>query len=301
MNCEEQAYLEALKDVMEHGEERKTRNAVTRSLFSRTFSFDLKQGFPLLTTKKMFLRGVFEELMFFLRGCTDSKILETKGVNIWKPNTSRSFLDSVGLHEYEEGDMGPMYYYQIRHWNADYHGCRENYDEKGIDQLMYVIDTLVRDPFSRRIMMTTFNPGQVGEGCLYPCHSIVVQFYVRQGKEDGKYYLSQQMYQRSMDMICGAPFNFASSALLSTLLCHHLNHITNSNWYVPDMLHISTGDYHIYEEHYDAALTQTTRDPYHFPKLTMSRVRSRIEDYEYEDLQVENYQHHPALKVSMVA
>lgn len=302
-NIEEQTYINALKEVMQHGDERKTRNAVTKSLFSKQFSFDLKKGFPLLTTKKMFLRGIFEELKFFLGGNTNSKLLEEKGVNIWKPNTTREFLDSVGLNEYEEGDMGPMYYFQIKHWNANYHGCNADYKDQGVNQLQYVIDTLIHDPFSRRILMTTFNPGQVSQGCLYPCHSIVVQFYVRKGEHNDKevYFVSQQMYQRSMDMVCGAPFNFASSALLSILLCHHLNHITSSKKYVPDKLHIMVGDYHVYDVHYDAVHTQVSREPFEFPTLEICRTRECLEDYEFEDLVVTEYRHHPVIKVSMVA
>jgi thymidylate synthase len=310
-NPEEQAYLDALKEVVRHGDERSTRNAVTKSLFSNQFSFDLKKGFPLLTTKKMFLRGVFEELKFFLGGNTNSKRLEEKGVNIWKPNTTREFLDSVGLEEYDEGDMGPMYYFQIKHWNAEYKGCHSDYTGQGVDQLQYVIDTLVHDPFSRRILMTTFNPGQVRQGCLYPCHSIVVQFYVRKEEQNGNqvYFVTQQMYQRSMDMVCGAPFNFASSALLSILLCHHLNHVTGSLSgsgsvpirYIPDKLHITVGDYHVYDAHYDVVETQVSREPFEFPTLEICQTRERLEDYEFEDLMVKNYCHHPALKVSMVA
>lgn len=292
MDHEEYQYLNIIKDLLSNGIERKTRNGVTKSLFSRNLTFDLKNGFPLITTKKVFFRGVFEELMFFLRGETNTKKLEEKGINIWKGNTSREFLDSVGLKNYKEGDMGYMYGYQMRSFNKS-----EN--NKGVDQLDYIIKTILEDPFSRRIIMTVYNPAQVHLGCLYPCHSIVIQFYINE--IDGKYYVSQQTYIRSQDVICGQPFNIASSALLSMLLCHHLNHLTSSDKYIPDMLHITLGDYHIYEEHYEVAKEQIIRDPYKFPKLKINILHDKIEDYEYENIELVDYKYHPSIKAQMIA
>jgi thymidylate synthase len=299
-NTEEQAYLDMLRDLLQRGDERTTRNGTTRSLFSRTLSFDLEQGFPLLTTKRMFFRGIFEELMMFLRGATDTKQLEAKGVNIWKGNTSREFLDSVGLKDYAEGDMGPMYGFNLLHFGADYKGAHHDYAGQGVDQLQRCLDALLHDPFSRRIVMTAFNPAQAHLGCLYPCHSIVVQFYVRP-LADGRLSVSQQMYQRSADAFLGEPYNIASSALLSTLVCHHLNHVTGSDRYVPGMLHIVLGDYHLYEPHYEAAKEQVDRTPGLFPKLRILRTRDRLQDYEFGDIELVGYESHPALKAPMVA
>ena len=299
INQEEIAYLDILKDLITKGNERQTRNSITKSLFSRNLTFDLKNSFPLLTTKKMFFRGIFEELMFFIRGNTNTKILEEKGVKIWKDNTTRTFLDNVGLNHYQEGDMGPMYGYQLRFFNANYKDCNDNYLNKGVDQLKYVIDTILKDPFSRRIIMTTFNPAQVNEGCLFPCHSLMIQFYIRE--DNDIYYLSQQNYIRSNDIFLGNPYNIASFALMSYLLCHHLNYITKSNKYKPDMLYITLGDYHLYKDHYEAAQEQINRTPYPFPQLNIKNYHDNIEDYEYEDIEMINYMFHPAIKTKMIA
>ena len=299
INQEEIAYLDILRDLITKGNERQTRNSITKSLFSRNLTFDLKNSFPLLTTKKMFFRGIFEELMFFIRGNTNTKILEEKGVKIWKDNTTRTFLDNVGLNHYQEGDMGPMYGYQLRFFNANYKDCNDNYLNKGVDQLKYVIDTILKDPFSRRIIMTTFNPAQVNEGCLFPCHSLMIQFYIRE--DNDIYYLSQQNYIRSNDIFLGNPYNIASFALMSYLLCHHLNYITKSNKYKPDMLYITLGDYHLYKDHYEAAHEQINRTPYSFPQLNIKNYHDNIEDYEYEDIEMINYMFHPAIKTKMIA
>lgn len=299
INQEEIAYLDILRDLITKGNVRQTRNSITKTLFSRNLTFDLKNSFPLLTTKKMFFRGIFEELMFFIRGNTNTKILEEKGVKIWKDNTTRTFLDNVGLNHYQEGDMGPMYGYQLRFFNANYKDCNDNYLNKGVDQLKYVIDIILKDPFSRRIIMTTFNPAQVNEGCLFPCHSLMIQFYIRE--ENDIYYLSQQNYIRSNDIFLGNPYNIASFALMSYLLCHHLNYITKSNKYKPDMLYITLGDYHLYKDHYEAAQEQINRTPYPFPQLNIKNYHDNIEDYEYEDIEMINYISHPAIKTKMIA
>jgi thymidylate synthase len=302
---EEQQYLDILRDLLEKGDERITRNGKVLSLFgNRCLTFDLQKGFPLLTTKKMFFRGIVEELLFFIRGQTNTKILEEKGVSIWKGNTSREFLDGVGLYDYPEGDMGPMYGYIWRHFGKPYKSGNDG-ESKGIDQLQYVLDTIVNDPFSRRILMTTFNPAQVHQGCLYPCHSIVVQFYVRQ--MDNVFYLSQQTYIRSNDIFLGNPYNIASSALLSHLICHHLNgkinpSDPNGRVYKVDQLHVVLGDYHLYEPHYEVARQQLQRTPHPFPQLQFKvPPRENIEDYTYEDLVLIHYCSEGLLKAPMVA
>lgn len=190
INHEEDAYLNMLNEILEQGDYRETRNAKTYSVFGKRLEFDLKNGFPLITTKKMFYRGIIEELLFFLRGDTDTKKLEDKKVMIWHDNVSKEFIEKNNKN-LEEYDMGPMYGFQWRHFGAPYEGCHQRYDGKGFDQLKNVIDLIVKDPHSRRILMTTYNPTQAEEGVLYPCHGLAIQFYVEKNNR-----LSLQMYQR---------------------------------------------------------------------------------------------------------
>jgi dihydrofolate reductase/thymidylate synthase len=185
----EQSYLGTMFDIFTNGEKRKTRNGITYSLFNKTLSWDLANGFPLLTTKKMFWKGIVEELLFFIRGDTNSSKLSEVGVKIWELNTTREFLDSNGFKNYSVGEMGPMYGYQWRFFNKPYPSSNSD-DFQGVDQLKKVIEEIKKDPYSRRIMMSDFNPQQAHQGVLYPCHSIVIQFYVQEGR------LSCSMYQR---------------------------------------------------------------------------------------------------------
>lgn len=189
----ERDYTDLLERVLTNGTVREGRNGKTKSMFGCSLEFDLRKGFPLLTTKKMFWRGIVEELLFFLRGYTDSKILEEKGVNIWQGNTNRAFLDSIGMTEREEGILGDMYGWQWRNFGGEYDesgtyeerktkvGALKRVKKPGFDQLAYVIDLIKNDPQSRRILMTDYNPAQAKEGVLYPCHSIALQFYVDEG------------------------------------------------------------------------------------------------------------------------
>lgn len=266
------------------------RNGETLSSFGEHLKFDLRNGFPLLTTKKMFLRGIVEELLFFIRGQTDTTILEAKNVNIWKGNTSREFLDSLGdeRSKYKDGEMGPMYGYQWRRFNA----TPEN---KGVDQLAEVVQLIKTDPHSRRIMMTDYNPCQVKQGVLYPCHSIILQFYV--SHDETHDYLDMFCYNRSSDLFLGLPFNIASSSLLLILIATACN-------LVPRFVNISLGDAHIYAGHIDQAWEQSRRVPYSFPTLTIKKPVTSVEDMEnleWADFAVENYQHHPAIEGKMVA
>lgn len=271
---------------------RTTRNSETASVFGKTLKFDLSDGrFPLLTTKKMFFRGIVEELLFFIRGETDSKLLESKGVNIWRPNTTREFLDSNGFHDRKEGLMGPMYGFQWRSFNSVYSEDTGDSVTEGVDQLANVINLIRTDPMSRRIVLATLNPRQAWQGVLYPCHSLILQFYVN---DTG--HLDMFCYNRSQDLFLGTPFNIASSALLLLLIAK----VTDKK---VGTLHMSLGDVHLYKSHYDVALSQTERPPYEFPKVTFREVKS-LEDIEgmiYEDFRLEGYQSHPALKADMIA
>ena len=294
---DEYQYLKLLKKVLYKGDKRQTRNATTYSLFSNSLKFDLDDKFPILTTKKVFFRGIVEELIWFLKGETNSKILEKKKVNIWKGNSSKEFLEKVDLN-YVEGDIGNMYGFQWKHFGADYYGYDKSYDRKGYNQLDYILNTLIEDPFSRRIIMTTFDPSQVNKGVLYPCHGLITQFYVNQ--EDGIRYLSCHMYQRSADMFLGVPFNITSYSLLCYLICEILNNISEFK-YKPKELTISFGDLHIYEIHREAVLKQIDRLPFEYPTLKFNKKIENFNDLKYEDIELNNYFYHPSIKAEMVS
>ena len=286
----ESNYLNLLNDVYTNGWIKKGRNGNTKSMFGKTLEFDLTKGFPLLTTKKMFFRGVVEELLFFIRGNTDSRILEDKKINIWKGNTNRQFLDSVGKNEYRDGIMGPMYGYQWRHYNAPYNINTSGPCEKGLDQLVDVIDKIRNDPHSRRILLTDFNPLQAKEGVLYPCHSIIIQFYVCEG------FLDIFCYNRSSDLFHGLPFNIASTALFQTFIAA-ITGLTARKFV------LSLGDVHIYESHYEVVGNQLKRIPFKFPELEIQKELKTIKDIEmleYKDILIKEYDCYPTLKAKMV-
>lgn len=285
----EYQYLQLLEKTLS-SERRIGRNGSTYSNFFNTITFDINNGYPLLTTKKMFLKGIVEELLFFLCGKTDSKILENKGVNIWKGNTSREFLDSINMSDRREGVMGPIYGYQWRHFGAEYDEVYAKPLEKGIDQLANVINLIKTDPYSRRIIMTTYNPAQVGDCVLPPCHSLIIQFYVTD-----EVILDMTCYNRSQDLFLGTPFNIASSALLLILV----GKLTGK---IPRFLHMILGDTHIYDNHIEQVKEQIDRQPYKFPDLIIPNI-SCLEDLEnlsYNDFKLENYYPHDAIKAEMV-
>lgn len=277
-------YLNLLNDILINGEKRQTRNAVTYSTFSKDLTFNIENYFPLLTTKKMFWKGIVEELLFFIRGETNSKLLEDKGVNIWKGNTSKEFLSNMNL-DYQEGQMGPMYGYQWRFFNKPYKSS-----EGGIDQLKELVELIQQDPHSRRLLMTDFNPSQVHQGVLYPCHSLILQFYVQDNK------LSVKMYQRSADAFLGLPFNIASTSLLLSIIAKICN-------LVPSNVTISLGDCHIYESHKEAVLKQLSRVQYQEPVLKIPNFKSikEVEESKLEDYEITDYEHHSGIKAEMIA
>lgn len=274
----ESQYLRLLNSILLDNNKRVTRNGLTLSSFSKELKFNINDGFPLLTTKKMFWKGIVEELLFFIRGDTNTKKLEEKGVNIWRGNTSKEFLEKMGF-DYDEGNMGPMYGYQWRNFNS-----------QGIDQLKEVINLINNDPNSRRIIMTDFNPIQAKQGVLYPCHSLMIQFYVNNNK------LSVKMYQRSADSFLGLPFNIASTSLLLCII----SSLTNL---IPDEVIITLGDCHIYEEHIDAVKEQLSRTHYKLPKLNMKRFNTleEVENSVLDNFKILNYKCHPRIKAKMKA
>ena len=225
-------------------------------------------------------------------------MLSSKGVKIWEGNTTREFLDSRNL-TYDVGDMGPMYGFNWRHFGTPYKGCSEDYTGKGLDQLSQCLDLIRNDPFSRRIIMTTYNPACAEEGVLYPCHGLVVQFYVEM-LADGKRSLSCHMYQRSCDWFLGVPFNIASYALLIHMICEIMNN-TEEGEMIPGQLIMSFGDLHLYHAHYEQACMQLVRTPYLFPRLKFNGTCKNLEDFTYENLELVDYRCHPGIRAEMIA
>jgi len=280
----EKQYLNLIEDVLKNGERRIGRNGEVISDFCRHLKFDLRDGFPLLTTKKMFTKGIIEELLFFIRGETDSKKLEEKNINIWKGNTSREFLDANGFKDRKEGEMGPMYGYQWRYFNS------ELTLDSGIDQLQNVIKEIRLNPTSRRILLTVYNPAQAHLGVLYPCHSITIQFYVQNE------FLDMFCYNRSSDLFLGLPFNIASSSLLLHIIAK-LTRLT------PRYFNLSLGDAHIYGNHKDSVKEQLSRIPYIFPKIELPEMKELedIEKLSYTDFKIIDYSFYPTIKADMIA
>jgi thymidylate synthase len=296
----EASYLHLLNQVYTTGRERQTRNSITKSIFGGRLEFDLTQGFPLLTTKKTFFKGIATELLFFLTGKTDNTVLQKQGVHIWDGNSSKEYLKSRNL-EYPEGILGPIYGRQWRRFNCEYKV--ENNREDNIndipmsspkqDQLAEIIRLIKEDPMSRRMLMSGWNPAQHDMMALEPCH-VLYQFYV--DIRDGVKYLSCQMYQRSADIFLGLPFNIASTALLT----HIIANITDCQ---VDKLYIVVGDVHIYDNHYEQVKTQLERTPYPFPTITLptGMTLENLDTYDWKNFIINNYVSHPAIKAEMKA
>jgi thymidylate synthase len=293
-NKEEEQYLNLIREILLKGTWEEGRNGRTKSIFGSMMRFSLQNGqIPILTTKKTAWKTCLKELLWFIRGDTDNKLLQEQGVHIWDGNTSREFLDSRGLNHYREGLIGPGYGFQWRHFNGDYNtstGDVQDGGRRGIDQLRQIICAL-KDPAqrtSRRLIMTAWNPLQLNEMALPPCH-IMCQFNVHDGNK-----LSCMMVQRSCDFFLGIPFNIASYSLLTHLLAKHCG------LEAYEFIHFM-GNCHLYENAIDAAKLQIQREPLAFPTLSIKEVRTNINDYQVEDFILENYQSHEAIKVAMVA
>jgi thymidylate synthase len=253
-------YLELMQKVLEDGTVKADRTGTgTRSIFGHQMRFDLSNGFPLLTTKRLHVKSIVHELLWFIRGDTNIKYLNDHGVRIWD-----EWAD-------ENGDLGPVYGAQWRSWPAR--------DGTAIDQLGRVIETLKTNPDSRRLIVTAWNPGDVDKMALPPCHCLF-QFYVAKGR------LSCQLYQRSADIFLGVPFNIASYALLT----HMAAHVTALK---PGEFIHTLGDAHLYVNHMDQAHEQLKREPLALPRLVIKRDVGAIGDFHYEDLEIAGYQSHP--------
>lgn len=257
-------YLDLLQSVLNEGIRKTDRTGTgTISVFGHQMRFDLSQGFPLVTTKKVFLRGIIEELLWFISGDTNKHTLQAKNVHIW---------DEWG--DDETGELGPVYGKQWRDWLGN--------DGRHYDQLMQAIETIRTNPDSRRIIVNSWHVEEIDKMGLPPCHCFY-QFYVTDGK------LSLQLYQRSCDLFLGVPFNIASYALLLLMVAQ----VTGLQ---PGTFVHTLGDAHIYLNHLDQVRLQLSREPYPLPKMVLNPEISDILDFRYEDFHLENYQCHPAIK-----
>jgi thymidylate synthase len=256
-------YLELMRDILENGTRKTDRTGTgTVSVFGRQMRFDLSKGFPLVTTKKLHLRSIIYELLWFLRGETNIKYLNDNGVSIWD-----EWAD-------DNGDLGPVYGSQWRSWPTP--------DGGHIDQIAKVINQIKTKPDSRRHIVTAWNPAEVDNMALPPCHALF-QFYVADGT------LSCQLYQRSADFFLGVPFNIASYALLTQMVAHQCDlKAGDFVW--------TGGDVHLYSNHFDQARLQLTREPLPLPSLVIKRRPSTIFEYQFEDFEIVNYQAHPSIK-----
>jgi thymidylate synthase len=259
-------YLDLLRDVLDNGTDRPDRTGTgTRSVFGRQTRFDLGKGFPLLTTKKLHIKSIVYELLWFLRGETNVRWLQERGVRIWN-----EWAD-------ENGDLGPVYGSQWRSWPDGRGGT--------IDQIANVVNSIKSKPESRRHIVTAWNPAEVDDMALPPCHCLF-QFYVADGK------LSCQLYQRSADLFLGVPFNIASYALLTEMMAQ----VTGLQ---PGEFVHSFGDVHLYHNHFEQVRLQLSREPRPLPRLTINPDKRDIFDFEFEDFMITGYDAHPSIKAEI--
>lgn len=289
VNPEEVQYLELIKKIMKEGNHRGDRTGTgTIGIFGAQMRFSLENNtLPLLTTKRTFYRGVLEELLWFIRGDTNANHLKERNIHIWDGNGSREFLDNLGFTERDEGDLGPVYGFQWRHFGAKYIDIHTDYTGQGYDQLQKVIDTLRTNPTDRRIIMSAWNPADLKLMALPPCH-MFCQFYVENGK------LSCLMYQRSCDIGLGVPFNIASYSLLTIMIAH----VTGLQ---PGEFIHCMGDTHIYSNHVEALEEQIKRTPRAFPKLFIKpgTQTESIDGFKFEDFELVGYNPHEKIFMKM--
>lgn len=287
---DEYNYLYTLENIYINGSKRPDRTGVgTISMFSPdTLRFDISKNIPLFTTKQVGFKSVLKELLWMLRGETDSKILESQGVGIWRDNTTREFLDNRGLCNYKEGWLGPLYGYNWRHFGYKYIGGDIDYNGKGYDQLEKLIEGLKKDPYSRRHMLTTYDPSVIDKCVLAPCHGIVIQFYVDGDGNDKT--LSCTVYIRSNDMFLGNPYNTTSYSILTYIIAMKCG-------MKPKTLNLVLGDAHIYSDHVEQVCQQIKRKPYPFPVLVINKdVKDKDwKDIKVDDFEVRGYLHHPKI------
>lgn len=272
-------YLDLLQYVLDHGTEKSDRTDTgTKSIFGYQMRFNLQDGYPLLTTKKLSTRSIFQELLWFLHGETDVKWLQEKGVTIWDEWATAEQTTKFGR---KEGDLGPVYGHQWRNFGAT-KKKDGTYEKDGIDQISNLIAMIKKNPDSRRLIVTGWNPKEADQVALPPCHTLF-QFYVADGK------LSCQLYQRSADIFLGVPFNIASYALLT----HMVAQVTDLK--VGEFVH-TMGDAHLYLNHLDQAHEQLKREPKKLPQLKLNPMVKDIFAFKYEDIEVVGYDAWPSIK-----
>jgi thymidylate synthase len=285
-------YLNLIREILENGVDKSDRTGTgTRSIFGYQMRFDLSKGFPLVTTKELHLKSIIHELIWFIKGDTNIKYLAENKVRIWddwpfakykkseeyQGETVREFTDKILANEafaQKWGDLGPVYGRQWRNWRG--------IDGTVVDQIKELMHSLKNNPDSRRHLVSAWNPAEVNQMALPPCHCLF-QFYVANNK------LSCQLYQRSADVFLGVPFNIASYALLTHMIAEVLD------MEVGHFVH-TLGDAHIYHNHFEQCDLQLTREPYPLPKLSFKRKVESLEDFTFDDIVIENYQYHPKIK-----
>ena len=263
------AYLDLMRDVLANGEVRSDRTGTgTTSVFGRQVRYDLRQGFPCVTTKKLHLNSIIYELLWFLRGDTNVRFLNDHGVTIWD-----EWADA-------EGELGPIYGKQWRAWPTP--------EGLAIDQIHLLLDDLVGNPLSRRHVVSAWNVGELPQMALPPCH-LMFQFYVHEARDGGRPGLSCQLYQRSADLFLGVPFNIASYALLTRMVAHVCDYEAR------EFIH-TFGDLHLYSNHLEQAHLQLTRDPKPLPTLWLNPRVTDIDSFTFDDIRLDHYEPHPAIK-----
>lgn len=287
---EEFQYLNLLDDIISNGHLENGRNGKTLCVVGAALHFSLEHNvIPILTTKKTAWKTCLKELLWFIKGQTSNDILNKQNVHIWDGNNSKSFKDSCGLGHYNDADLGPIYGYQWRFFNAPYNDCNTDYTGKGHDQLADVIHCL-KDPSlrnSRRLVISAWNPSQIKDAVLPPCH-VLFQFVVTQGDK-----LSCSLYQRSCDCALGQPFNIASYSFLTHLIAKHCD------LQPYEFIH-NIGNAHIYEPHIQNIQQQIHREPYQFPTVEISSKKDNINDYTIDDFILQNYISHKPIIMKMV-
>ncbi len=290
----EKQYLELVDHILKHGYKEKGRNGNVLTHIGAAMRFQLydedrnnKAIIPLMTTKRLAWKTCLKELLWFMKGHTDNALLQEQDVKIWNGNASREFLDSRGLR-YAENDLGPIYGHQWRHFNAQYYTSKFNYRGIGVDQLNKVVNDLKHDKYSRRNIMSAWNPCQLNEMALPPCH-VLSQFHV---VDEDK--LICTMYQRSADVGLGLPFNIASYSFLTHILAHHCGLKAG------ELIHF-VGNAHIYEEHVEPLKKQLENEPELFPVLRIKEKREDIDDYQVDDFVISGYVSHKKINMKMRA
>jgi len=288
----EKEYINVANNILKNSNYRIDRtNTGIHSIFGSQIRYDISHTIPILTTKKVPFKTCIYELLWFINGYTNNKKLQENNVHIWDGNSSREYLDKIGLNKLDEGDCGACYGFQWRHFGAKYKDCETDYKGNGEDQISYVLNLLKTDPFSRRIFMSAWNPKDLNNTCLPPCH-VSIQFYVEE--INGTKFLSGHMYQRSADWFLGEPFNILSYSILIYLfgvICDMK----------PKELIISTGDTHIYSNHIEQMREQIKRSIITKPKLWINPdvKNKKLEDISIEDFDLIGYFHHPSIKGKM--